>query len=137
MLEVALDGFETVYISIDALDESIPRQDLLDVLENLATSPKFSKLQILATSREYLDIERVMSKIATEMPMDNPFVTEDIRLHVKTVLGSKPRFQRWPQDILKEVEEALVTGARGMYVAPISYFYALLYGVANCSPSSS
>ena len=137
MLEVTLDGFETVYAFIDALDESIPRQNLLEVLKNLATNPKFSKLQILATSREYLDIERVMSKIATEISMDNPFVTEDTRLHVKTILGSKPRFQRWPQDILEEVEEALVTGARGIYVALISYFYALLHGVANYFPFRS
>lgn len=128
MLEDTLDGFETIYVFIDALDESSPRQGLLEVLKNLATNPKFSKLQILATSREYLDIERVMSKIAIEISMDNPCVTEDIRLHMKMILRSKTRFQRWPQDILEEVEEALVIGARGMYVALISYFYAVLYG---------
>ena len=69
------------------------------------------------------------------MSMDNSFVIDDIRLHLKTILESNPRFQRWPRDILEEVEEALATGARGMYVTLISYFYNFLPGLANCSPS--
>ncbi|KAH8894321.1 hypothetical protein GQ53DRAFT_839931 [Thozetella sp. PMI_491] len=56
-LEFILADFDTVFVVIDALDESQPRQALLELAKELVTDARFKKLQILATSREYHDIE--------------------------------------------------------------------------------
>jgi hypothetical protein len=116
-LEDILDKFEITYVIVDAIDESNPREDLLKVFRDLVTDSRFKKLQLLASSREYIDIERVMGEFSVSVPMANPFVEEDIRLHVRSTLQSDPKFRRWPQELLDEVEHAVSTGARGMYVA--------------------
>ena len=122
-LEDILDKFEITYVILDAIDESNPREDLLKVLRDLVTDSRFKKLQILASSREYIEIERVMEEFSVSVSMANPFVEEDIRLHVRSTLQSDPKFRRWPQELLDEVEDAISTGARGMYVCR-SYFVA-------------
>ncbi|KAK1993839.1 hypothetical protein LX36DRAFT_585550 [Colletotrichum falcatum] len=59
-LEAALAPFERVFISIDAIDESKPRGELLRAIRDLTTDHRFAKVRVLATSREYLDIETAM-----------------------------------------------------------------------------
>ena len=114
-LECTLDKFETVYVVADAIDETNPREDLLKVFRDLITDPRFQKLQILSSSREYVDIEKVMEGISISMSMNNPFVEEDIRHYVGCTLQSSSKFSRWPQDLLGEVEDAVSAGAKGMY----------------------
>jgi Cdc6-like AAA superfamily ATPase len=111
-----LDEFEMTYVMIDAIDESNPRDDLLKVLRDLATDSRFQKLQILASSREYIDIDRVMREFSVAVTMANTFVEEDIRRHVRSSLQSNSRFGRWPRDLLNGVEDAVSIGAKGMYV---------------------
>lgn len=108
------DIFDTVYITIDATDESMPRADLLKVLRDLATDARFAKIQLLATSREYLDIERVMEEVSVEVSMSNPLVDDDIRTYVNSQLHTLPKFQRWPPNLLVEAEKALMLKAKGM-----------------------
>jgi hypothetical protein len=116
ILESVLKSCGLVYIVIDALDESMPRHDLLKVVRDLATDPRFSKIQLLATSREYLDIERIMEDKSVGIPMANDLVNEDIRTYLRVHLHSNARFSRWPEELLLEVEEAVCLGAKGMYV---------------------
>ncbi|KAH7190457.1 hypothetical protein DER44DRAFT_844760 [Fusarium oxysporum] len=114
-LEQILQVFGSVYIVIDAVDESNTRQDLLEVIYTLVTDPRFSNIHILITSREYIDIELVMEKISVSVPMSNELVEQDIRIHVRSILRSNRKFQRWSSDLLKEVEEAVSTQAKGMF----------------------
>ena len=111
-----LGKFEITYIMVDAIDESNPREDLLKVFQDLVTDSRFEKVQLLASSRDYIDIERVMGEISVSVSMANPFVEEDIRLHVRVTLQSNRKFVRWPQDLLDEVEDTISRGAKGMYV---------------------
>lgn len=113
-LEQILQVFSCVYIVIDAVDESSPRDDLLEVIHTLVIDQRFSNLQILVTSREYIDIERVMEKVSVSLPMSNELVEQDIRLHVQSILRSNPKFRCWPDDHLIEVEESVSTKAEGM-----------------------
>lgn len=115
-LEDLLDKFEITYVIVDAIDESKPRENLLKVLQNLATDSRFTKLQLLASSREYPDIERVMEEFSVAVPMANLFVEADIRHFVRSTLQSDRKFKQWPQVLLDEVESAVSTGAKGMYV---------------------
>ena len=52
--------FEFVYVIVDAIDESNPREDLLKIFRDLITDLRFAKIQLLVLSREYIDIERIM-----------------------------------------------------------------------------
>lgn len=109
-----LTSFETVFVAIDAIDESQSRSELLDVLQILAKDPKFSKLQIVTSGRQYRDIEQVMLNISQFISLSNPFVEQDIRQYVHSTLQSSPYFQKWPRDLLNEVEESVALGASGM-----------------------
>ena len=114
-LEEILDNFDTIYIIIDALDESSPRETLLRVIRDMATDTRFRKIQLLASSREYFDIETVMGIISVPVSMSNPFVEEDIQRHVRSLMASNQKFNRFPRDLLEKIESAVTTGARGMY----------------------
>ncbi|SCN76759.1 uncharacterized protein FFB20_05357 [Fusarium fujikuroi] len=103
-----------VYIVIDAVDESDPREELLEVIGTLVTDQRFCNVQILVTSREYIDIERAMEKVSVSVPMSNELVEQDIRFHFQSILRSNPKFQCWPDDLLVEIEDAISTKAKGM-----------------------
>jgi hypothetical protein len=117
----ALNGllihFNTVYVTIDALDESFSRNNLLRVIRDLVTDVRFHKLHIIASSREYLDIEAATEVISVPVSMSNAFIEEDIRCHVRSLIASNHRFRRWPRDILDELVGAVATGSHGMYVS--------------------
>ena len=109
-----LVSYDTVYIAVDAIDESQFRDDLLQVLRTLVTDRRFERLQIVTSSREYIDIERIMSSLSVSISMNNPFVEQDIRYRVHSILESNPKFGNWPRDLLYEVEESITAGAGGM-----------------------
>jgi hypothetical protein len=114
-LELMLSAsFDTVYITIDAIDESMPRADLLKLLRDLATDARFKKIQLLTTSRQYLDIERVMEEVSVEVSMSNSLVDEDIRTYVQSQLHTLPKFKRWSPNLLVQAEQALISKAKGM-----------------------
>jgi hypothetical protein len=114
ILEATLDNFDAAYVVVDALDESNPRLDLLKIIRDLSTDARFSKIRLLATSREYLDIETIMIPISVDISMSNPLVEDDIRTCVRSLLASKLKFKRWPKDLLLEVEETVSKEAKGM-----------------------
>ncbi|KAH6972969.1 hypothetical protein BKA56DRAFT_492630 [Ilyonectria sp. MPI-CAGE-AT-0026] len=115
VLEAILQEFDCVYVILDAIDESTPRTDLLQVLQNLITDLRFSKIRTLATSREYIDIEEMMEGISVPISMRNPLLDEDIRLFVESQLGSHPKLKRWPASVRGQALEALSTKAKGMF----------------------
>ncbi|KAF4873572.1 hypothetical protein CGCSCA1_v007316 [Colletotrichum siamense] len=114
-IEVALENFDTVFITIDAIDESkIPRDDLLNIIQNLAIDARFAKVRLLLTSREYLDIEQGMAGISTSISMKNPSLDVDIRLYTESRLRKEKRIKEWPTEFKREIVEALSQGANGM-----------------------
>lgn len=114
-VEEILGAFDLIYLAIDAVDESEPRDDMLEALRVLATDSRFKKLHLLVSSREYIEIETVMEDFSVKISMANTHVEEDIRRHVQSALQSNKRFKRWPQELLKETENAVSTGAKGMF----------------------
>ncbi|KAK4231120.1 hypothetical protein QBC38DRAFT_258954 [Podospora fimiseda] len=114
-IEETVKPFSTVYIFVDALDESSTRGNLLKIIRDLATDFRFEQIKVLATSREYIDIEAVMSDISKSISMKNPVLDADIRLYVQAQLKRHHKLQRWPEHIKKDVLEALSTKAKGMF----------------------
>ncbi|KAH6884219.1 hypothetical protein B0T10DRAFT_609019 [Thelonectria olida] len=114
-LEAIAMAFDTIYVVIDAMDESVSRGDLLVIVRDLVTDARFRKFRVLATSREYLDIEATMSNISTSISMRNPFLDEDIRLYVQSQLRAHPKLKKWPHLLQDEVLQALANKAKGMF----------------------
>ncbi|KAH7165318.1 vegetative incompatibility protein het-e-1 [Dactylonectria macrodidyma] len=113
VLEAICARFSSVYLIIDAMDESNPRGDFLTVIATLANDKRFSNVRILATSRLYLDIERTLASCSMPLSMSNSLVERDIREFVRTKLASSHLMRRW-SNIWDDIEDSLVAGARGM-----------------------
>ncbi len=113
MLAAALQPLDAAFITIDAVDESMPYTNLLAALRSLMTESPFDKLRLLVTSREYLDIEQCIKPLAVSLPMSNNLVAEDLRIYVASELRTNSKF-RASASLIKEVEDGLVEGAKGM-----------------------
>jgi Cdc6-like AAA superfamily ATPase len=116
-LEASLSMFESVFIVVDAVDESSNRENILETLRKLSSDSRFQKIQLLVTSRDEIDIRREFDDLSVSMSMSNPYVDDDIGIYVHVSLYSKSKnskFRNWPHDLRHEVEGALVKGAKGM-----------------------
>lgn len=113
VLELALIRLKNLFIVVDAVDESNPREELVRLLATVALDNRFQNVRILATSRKYWDIERFLSGISTCISMKNQHVDADIEHHIRRRLNSSFRLQRW-RDSFQEIEDALVRNANGM-----------------------
>jgi hypothetical protein len=113
-LEALISNYDRVFFIVDAVDESKPREDTLRVLRDLVTDARFNKIQLLVTSRLYIDIEQVLEELSVSVSMSNPEVTADIGRFVQASMQSNPKFRRWEPELLKETQEALTIGAKGM-----------------------
>ncbi|KAF5507260.1 hypothetical protein CGCA056_v013701 [Colletotrichum aenigma] len=114
-IERELEHFNEVYITVDAIDESNPREDFLTVIRHLATDARFKKIRLLLTSREYFDIETVMTEFSTSISMKNEFLDADIRLYTESRLRNEKHVRNWPAQLQQETVEALSNGAQGMF----------------------
>ncbi|KAF6791345.1 L-galactose dehydrogenase [Colletotrichum sojae] len=111
-----------VYVTIDAVDETENRKDLLDVLRKLATDQRFAKIRLLVTSREHRDIALTLMKISAEIRMHKLSLLPDIKLYVETRLQREPFAQTWSSDLRREAAEAMVYGAEGMFQLVVCQF---------------
>ncbi|KAK0669104.1 hypothetical protein QBC41DRAFT_112632 [Cercophora samala] len=114
ILELALSRLQRLFIIVDAVDESIPRDEIVRLLATIALDSRFHKVRILATSRQYGDIERFFSAISTSISMKNSYVDSDIQRHIRARFQSSVRLRRW-RDSFQTIEKALVSGANGMF----------------------
>ncbi|KXX76563.1 Vegetative incompatibility protein HET-E-1 [Madurella mycetomatis] len=110
-----LQGFDSVYIVLDALDESTPSGELLHVVQHLVTDSRLEKVHLFATSRQYVHIEDVMRPISTPVSMQNPLLDEDIRLFVQARFRENKWLKVWPPDVQQETVETLSAKAKGMF----------------------
>jgi Cdc6-like AAA superfamily ATPase len=127
-LRTVLRSFKRIYLMIDALDESLERENILNFLVGIINhkQQEFAGVQVLATSRKEHDIERALLNVSTDISLSNHYVDEDIRVFIQHRLRDDRKFNRWSQELRSEIEDALVGGAKGMYdVAVLSYLTSL------------
>ena len=115
ILEEISQHFDTIFVMVDALDESRPPENMLNLLQLIVTDDRLRKIQLFATSREYTEIQRTMLGIAKPLSLSNPLVESDIKRYVSARVASDATFRLWPNGLRVEVEEALSKGARGMF----------------------
>lgn len=106
--------FNTVYIVIDALDEAEDVEEVFQLLQK-AKEWTLPSLHILVSSRQLYDIQKALEYIATDQIfIHERFIQDDIKLYLRTSLLQDRKLSRWPEEVLKEVEETLLLQARGM-----------------------
>lgn len=118
LLQQIIEGFSQTYIILDALDECISREELLDVLNSMV-GWKCEKLHILVTSRNNTDIENFLEYLAEKkniVRLQCPSVDKDIHTYIRQRLSKDKNLCRWQkdQDIGQVIEDKLTEGARGM-----------------------
>lgn len=107
--------FQRVYLLIDALDESLDRHNLLDLLLALA-KPVFENVSLLAMSRNEVDIRDKIKDSFETISLSNKHVEEDIRTYVHNQLRQHQKLRRFDKSLKEEVEASLAAGAHGMLV---------------------
>ena len=126
MLNSVLDGFENVYILLDALDEcpkrgtnqNLERDELLERIHEIC-SWNNPCLHILTTSRKEKDIEESLTDLSNNISnfqvvdVHGRHVEHDIRTYIESKLAAH-HFKTWQPALKVEVQEKLATQADGM-----------------------
>lgn len=117
ILHDCMEGFDHVYIILDALDECYEREKLLSIIQRLLYS-KTGKTHMLVTSRSDVDLEeRLHPMITARVLIESGLIEHDIRSYIQGQLHENPKLRRWPPKVQERIESALMAGAQGMYVA--------------------
>jgi len=114
--------FQKIYLFVDALDESLERQNVLDLLLTLAGSG-FDNISLLMMSREEIDIKIAIGSSVESISLSNPYVDDDIRTYVRNQLKLHKKLSVLEPALRTEIEDGLVQGAKGMYVSRYPLFY--------------
>lgn len=116
-----IPDYSEIHLVLDALDESVERDDLLSTLEQLA-SLNVKNFHILVTSRAEHDIESALRPLLSAkfiVPLRGLRINEDIRHYIRHRWSNDRDFKRWRGErgdhtIQQEVEETLMAKADGM-----------------------
>ena len=109
-----LEIFDSTYILLDALDECTDREELLKFIEALMDRD-IKYLHIISTSRKENDITMSLEPLVTcQLCIQSALIDADIRVHILEKLSNDPKLQKWPINVQKEIEDALMSGANGM-----------------------
>jgi hypothetical protein len=124
VLEEIIGQFPHVYIILDALDECTTRTELLSILESII-GWQLKGLHLLVTSRKEQDIESSLECLIEECDIiciQSKLVDQDIRKYVHQRLSTDKDLKKWQKDpdVMHEIVTALMKGAQGMQVFPLS-----------------
>jgi len=109
------ESSKSVYLVLDALDECEDRRNLLESLRDLRSWNQ-EHVHVLATSRRETDIEDVLGTVASDaISLEECVVDGDIVIYVRHQLQHDEKLSRWPDHVRKEIEVALLEGAKGMF----------------------
>lgn len=106
--------FDSIYILLDALDECTDREDLFEFIVALIDGNN-SDLHLLVTSRKENDIAMSLEPLVKfQQAIQGAHVDADIRVHILEMITNDPKLKKWPANVQKEIENALMRGANGM-----------------------
>ncbi|MCJ1314556.1 hypothetical protein MMC25_008238 [Agyrium rufum] len=116
LLRWVINGFDHVYIILDALDECKSRKSLLGFINNVM-GWCLPGLCMLVTIREEVDIKRALEPlVSSKQCLEADLVDKDIAVYVKDKILNDPSLSKWPMDIRSEIELTLGKGAHGMFL---------------------
>lgn len=102
------------YIVIDALDECVNRDELLQLL-NTIQGWKYANLHVFVTSRREKDIvDSLQGLTSGECCLQDEAGTNDIQPYVRRRLICDSKLRKWSPQLHEEIETALLAKAGGM-----------------------
>lgn len=117
--EISVDGARPpIFIVIDALDESneYERDEILDMLRRIMLLN--IDIHLLVTSRSNtVGVEQGLQDVVRPLsvPIKRQHANEDILIHITERLQNDEDLNKWPLTLQKDIQEALVAGAAGMF----------------------
>ena len=118
VLKGILKGFNKAYVVLDALDECLDRQQLLESVEEIQRW-RLPQLHMLLTSRQLPDIQEVLelwTGSQNRIHIQSALVDADILIYVHERLQNDRELKRWrnkPQ-VQEEIKMTLMEKADGM-----------------------
>ncbi|KAJ6037053.1 Pfs NACHT and Ankyrin domain protein [Penicillium herquei] len=128
-----LESQRKVSLVLDALDESKPRNEVLEWIQDIVCRPELVHVQLLLTGRpesEFLrDIPTLIGRESC-LSLDKQAVNSDIRLWVSAQLSQRRDFteRHLPEDLLQEIQKKVGDGADGMF----RWAFCQLDSLARC-----
>ncbi|KAF9480554.1 hypothetical protein BDN70DRAFT_856548, partial [Pholiota conissans] len=110
-LHLLLEGFDSVYIVIDSLDECIEREKMLLWIEQII-SFNMSNLHMAVASRPERDINDTLRSLSTCFVDSVGEVDKDIAKYLDEELRL---VKKWDEETREKVKAALRKGAQGMF----------------------
>ena len=117
--EISVNGVRpSIFIVIDALDESneSERDEILDMLRRIMLLN--INIKLLVTSRSNtVGVERRLQDVVRPLNViiERQYADEDILTHISERLQNDEDLNKWPLNLQKDIQEALVAGAAGMF----------------------
>jgi hypothetical protein len=117
-MQKIMRSFCDIYIVLDALDECLEREELMEYLEIMA-SWNLDHLHILASSRPERAIEEGIGhliKSDSKIKVQSDLISDDIRKYISVRLLEDTKLKRWQNklDVQQEIESCLMDKAKGM-----------------------
>ena len=116
MLRLRLQELEAIYIFIDAVDECNEIDNFLEFIHVLLAW-NFDTLHLLATSREDTKLRLFFdaySGTVVQLGNASTITRDDISIYIHETIVNDSRLQRFPVEILDEIETTLRNGGNGM-----------------------
>ena len=114
VLRQFISTFQQAYILIDALDESLDREKITELIETIQ-GWDLGQCHLLVTSRkEQWVVESMVSTKPMEVDMAQMPVDADIEKYIDFHLHSSSELQRWGSDEKASIRHVLLEKARGM-----------------------
>jgi hypothetical protein len=103
-----------VYLVVDALDESVTRDEILQLIQAVQLW-QIPQLHLLVTSRQLSDIEDTFANLTThKICLQNAAGNADIAIYVKNRFQNDKILANWPEDIRLKIERRLMVEGDGM-----------------------
>jgi hypothetical protein len=113
-LKHIIEGFQHVYVVIDALDECQDQGQLLAMIQ-VINGWKLGPLHLLATSRDERDIEDCVGpRVSAQINLHSAQINADIQIHLCERLKNDSKLKKWSEKIHRQIEATLMEGAHGM-----------------------
>ena len=109
-----LQSCRPTYTILDALDECIEREEVLDWIGGVV-GQKIDTLHFFIASRRERDIEETLNPLATyKIYAQSSEVDVDIKCYIQERLKTDLKLKKWPSALKTEIEAALMQKASGM-----------------------
>jgi hypothetical protein len=113
-LKRVVAAFQHAYIVVDALDECMEREAVLELLHDVMGFDSGS-LHVLITSRNEQEIGDSLARHPhKDVDLVETVVAEDIAIHVRKQLENDLKLKKWPEKVRADIQESLLAGAHGM-----------------------